>query len=56
MFLPIKVNPRLVVELGEARVTLSPEASIRLAERLLRLGTRRIVDREYEQRRPLAKR
>jgi len=48
MFLPIRVHENLIVELGASRVQLSPEASIRLAERLLRLGTRRIVDSEYE--------
>jgi hypothetical protein len=48
MFLPIRVHDNLIVELGASRVQLSPEASIKLAERLLRLGTRRIVDSEYE--------
>jgi hypothetical protein len=48
MSLPIRVHENLIIELGASRVQLSPEASIRLAERLLRLGTRRIVDSEYE--------
>ncbi len=46
--LPVVVGKNLSVSVGETVTHLTPTAGIRLAERLLRVSTRRLVQEEAE--------
>jgi hypothetical protein len=49
MHMPLKISAGLVVRVGAASVRMTPRESMHVAERLIRLATRRMVVEEAEQ-------